>query len=73
MKLRRKIFFNNLESIEDKSLRLTSDYILSPIADGVIYVENSPIGSVAKNNRGFKRVKSIVIPVEELLRYKINK
>ena len=70
--LKKNIISDKLESIENKSLHLTSDYVLDPISDSIIYIEKSPVGNITKKNRGFKRVRSIVIPIRDLIKFKIE-
>ena len=77
MKLKRKSFSEISESspggISYHTAQVTSEYVLDPVENIIYKIEDSPINDVKAVKKNTGRVKSVVKPINDYIKYKKEK
>ena len=77
MKLKRKSFSEISESspggVSYHTAQVTSEYILDPVENVIYKIEDSPINDVKAVKKNTGRVKSVIKPINDYIKYKRKK
>ena len=77
MKLKRRLYSGISESspggISYHAAQVTSEYILDPVENVIYRIEESPINDVKAVKKNTGRVKSVIKPINDYIKYKKEK
>lgn len=77
MKLKRRLYSGiseaSPEGISYHAAQVTSEYILDPVENVIYRIEESPINDVKAVKKNTGRIKSLIKPINDYIKYKKEK
>ena len=77
MKLKRRLYSGisevSPEGISYHTAQVTSEYVLDPVENIIYKIEDSPINDVKSVKKNTGRIKSLVKPINDYIKYKKEK